>query len=62
MSKIRNAMHRFVRNEEGATAVEYAVMLGLILLVCMVSIQALASATGDSFDASTTAITTATSN
>jgi pilus assembly protein Flp/PilA len=45
-------LRRLCADESGPTAVEYAVMLALIVAVCLTSIQALARATGDSFDAS----------
>ena len=32
-------LRRFFREEEGPTVVEYSVMLGLIVVVCLVSIQ-----------------------
>ena len=34
---------RFVTNEDGPTAVEYAVMLALIIVVCIAAISALGS-------------------
>ena len=34
---------RFLRNEDGPTAVEYAVMLSLIIVVCLVAVTALGS-------------------
>jgi pilus assembly protein Flp/PilA len=34
---------RFLREEEGPTAVEYAVMLALIIVVCIASISLLGS-------------------
>ncbi len=34
---------RFLRAEDGPTAVEYAVMLSLIVVVCLVAITALGS-------------------
>lgn len=42
-------LRRFLESEDGPTAVEYAVMLALIIVVCLVSIQALGSATSVSF-------------
>jgi len=36
---------RFFRNEDGPTAVEYAVMLAMILLVCLGAIVVLGEAT-----------------
>jgi len=32
---------RFLVSEDGPTAVEYAVMLALIIIVCLISIQAI---------------------
>lgn len=32
----------FLQNEDGPTAVEYAVMLGLIIIVCISAVQAVA--------------------
>jgi pilus assembly protein Flp/PilA len=34
---------RFLRDEDGPTAVEYAVMLALIIVVCIVAISTLGS-------------------
>ena len=42
-------LQRFLASEEGPTAVEYAVMLALIILVCLVSIQTLGTNTSTSF-------------
>ncbi len=52
----------FVREEEAATAVEYAVMLALIIAVCIGSIGILANNVGDSIDESSNAIDAAISN
>ena len=38
-------IQRFLRSEDGPTAVEYAVMLAMILLVCIASILVLGEAT-----------------
>ncbi len=35
------AIARFAKNEDGPTAVEYAVMLALIVVVCLAAITAL---------------------
>lgn len=40
----------FVKREEGPTAVEYAVMLSLIIVVCLVAITALGSNASKTFD------------
>ncbi len=42
-------LQRFLASEEGPTAVEYAVMLALIIIVCLVSIQTLGTNTKTSF-------------
>jgi pilus assembly protein Flp/PilA len=38
--------------EDGPTAVEYAVMLALIVIACIGAVQSMAHATADSFDTS----------
>ena len=43
-------LKQFLVSEDGPTAVEYAVMLALIIMVCMVSIQTLGSNTKTSFN------------
>lgn len=40
----------FLRDEDGPTAVEYAVMLALILLVCFVAVAAVGTETADMMD------------
>jgi pilus assembly protein Flp/PilA len=40
----------FLRREDGPTAVEYAVMLALIVATCLVSIGLLSTQTGNSFN------------
>jgi pilus assembly protein Flp/PilA len=35
------ALKRFLKSEDGPTAVEYAVMLALIIVVCLTAISAL---------------------
>jgi len=50
MARLAQRLKRFLAQEEGPTAVEYAVMLALIILACFVAIQALGSATSSSFD------------
>lgn len=52
-------LRRFWKDESGPTAVEYAVMLALIVGACLTSIQVLARNTGDSFDASASEIASA---
>jgi len=38
MRKLQQWMVDFLKNEEGPTAVEYAVMLALIIVVCLAAI------------------------
>jgi pilus assembly protein Flp/PilA len=40
---------RFLKREDGPTAVEYAVMLALIIVVCIVAITALGSNANNTF-------------
>jgi pilus assembly protein Flp/PilA len=40
----------FVRREDGPTAVEYAVMLALIVIVCVAAVTALGSNANVTFD------------
>jgi pilus assembly protein Flp/PilA len=40
---------RFLRDEDGPTAVEYAIMLALIITVCVGAIQAVGSGTNSKF-------------
>ena len=47
---------RLLREEDGPTAVEYAVMLALIIVVCMAGVQAMTTETAASFDRSSAAI------
>jgi len=41
MTRFLGAVVRFVREEDGPTAVEYAVMLALIIVVCITAITTL---------------------
>lgn len=45
-------LRRFIIEEDGPTAVEYAVMLAMIVVACIASVNLLANSTADSFDAS----------
>ena len=44
------AVKRFLKDDDGATLVEYAVMLMLIILGCVTIIQTLGNSTAESFD------------
>ena len=41
MRRLAKAIGNFLKKEDGPTAVEYAVMLALIIVVCIVAIQIL---------------------
>jgi len=51
METLRNNIRDFVVSEDGPTAVEYAVMLALIILVCMAGIRSLGSRVAGRFNA-----------
>jgi len=40
MSKLVSRVKRFIVSEDGPTAVEYAVMLALIIVVCLAAVSA----------------------
>ena len=56
---IANRARRFLIEDEGPTAVEYAVMLALIVGALIASVGQLADATKSNFDSSGTAINSA---
>ena len=58
----RNAIVEFLLEEDGPTAVEYAMMLGLIAVAVVGSVSTMAEATKDSFLASGDAIAGAFAN
>ncbi len=49
MNKIIKSVVEFVKKEDGPTAVEYAVMLALIIVVCIAAITALGSNANSTF-------------
>jgi pilus assembly protein Flp/PilA len=49
MSSLKSAVVNFLRAEDGPTAVEYAVMLALIIVVCITAITALGSNANNTF-------------
>ena len=53
-----NLFKKFLTSEDGPTAVEYAVMLALIIVVCIGTITALGSKVDATFSNVTTAIPT----
>ncbi len=58
MQKLRSKISRFLASEEGPTAVEYSVMLALIILVCLAAINSFGTATSASFANSATSLST----
>ena len=44
-----SSLQRFLHNEDGPTAVEYAVMLALIIVVCITVITALGTNANNTF-------------
>jgi pilus assembly protein Flp/PilA len=40
MQNFMSKVNRFLKSEDGPTAVEYAIMLALIVVVCLTAIQA----------------------
>jgi len=49
MQYLKNAVVNFMKREDGPTAVEYAVMLALIIVVCITAITALGSNANKTF-------------
>jgi pilus assembly protein Flp/PilA len=49
MKKFGNALVKFLKNEDGPTAVEYAVMLALIIVVCIAAITTLGTNANNTF-------------
>ena len=49
MRKFSQAIVSFLKNEDGPTAVEYAVMLALIIVVCITAITTLGTNANNTF-------------
>jgi len=49
MQQFTHALISFLKNEDGPTAVEYAVMLALIIVVCITAVAALGSNASNTF-------------
>ena len=49
-ARLNTAVVEFVKREDGPTAVEYAVMLALIIVVCITAITTLGSNASNTFD------------
>ena len=48
-SRFAKQVVEFLKQEEGPTAVEYAVMLALIIVICLVAITALGTSANQTF-------------
>ncbi len=57
MSQLLQSTMRFLKSEDGPTAVEYAVMLALIVIVCLTAIQAVGTNASAKFQSSADALT-----
>lgn len=50
MKKLAQSVQNFLASEDGPTAVEYAVMLALIVIVCLTAIQAIGTNANAKFE------------
>jgi pilus assembly protein Flp/PilA len=50
MKNLMRNVRQFLVNEDGPTAVEYAVMLALIVVVCLTAIQAIGTNANTTFN------------
>lgn len=56
MSQLANLVRSFVKEEDGATMVEYGVMVALIAAVCVVIVTALGGQVSTAFQTVSTAL------
>jgi pilus assembly protein Flp/PilA len=56
MTKCLNAVKNFIKNEDGPTAVEYAVMLALIIVLCIVVIRQVGTSASKTFSVADSAL------
>jgi pilus assembly protein Flp/PilA len=50
MRQLAGVIGRFLKSEDGPTAVEYAVMLALIIVVCLAAITVIGTKTSETFN------------
>jgi pilus assembly protein Flp/PilA len=50
MNSLVNKVQRFLVSEDGPTAVEYAVMLALIIIVCLTAINSIGTNANTTFE------------
>ena len=58
MSTLREKLVKFLKSEDGPTAVEYAVMVALIIVVSIAAISTLGTKVSSTFKSTTDAINT----
>jgi pilus assembly protein Flp/PilA len=56
MKSLAQKVQRFLVCEDGPTAVEYAVMLAMIVIVCLTAIQAVGTRTSATFNGAANAL------
>jgi pilus assembly protein Flp/PilA len=61
LSHVSRSIVAFLKNEDGPTAVEYAVMLALIIVVCIAAISSLGSSASNTFQFVGNAVSTTSS-
>ncbi|HAN97675.1 MAG TPA: Flp family type IVb pilin [Planctomycetaceae bacterium] len=61
MKRFFSKIQKFMKSEDGPTAVEYAVMLALIVIVCLAAIQAVGQQANSTFTNINTSLTKANS-
>jgi pilus assembly protein Flp/PilA len=57
MKSFITKVQKFMKSEDGPTAVEYAIMLALIVIVCLTAIQAVGTAANTAFQTVSTQMT-----
>ncbi|QDS98969.1 Flp family type IVb pilin [Adhaeretor mobilis] len=60
MKKFAQKVQNFLASEDGPTAVEYAVMLALIIIVCLTAIRSIGTNASATFNAVATQLSTTT--
>ena len=56
MKSLAVKVQRFLKSEDGPTAVEYAVMLALIVIVCLTAIQSIGTNANTTFESVATGL------
>lgn len=56
MTKFVNSVKNFLVSEDGPTAVEYAIMLALIVIVCIGAVQSIGQSANSKFNAANDAL------